>query len=212
MIEFKGPTDKLEHGDLDQFFACAHLFRSQQRQLPRKRDVTLIILAPRITAPFRGDVERSEMSLREHEPGIHSLEGGFFACWVLETDVLAGLAEPILTLFSRVFLRETRRIIEEWKQSGHDDVLFYVMQQVEQFQRMGEAFDMQHKESEKMRQTLEELKAAVFAEIPTEEILRRISPEDLLKRISPEQIIQSLDDDERRRLLDLLKQKLENGE
>jgi hypothetical protein len=107
------------------------------------------------------------------------------------------------------------------------------MQQVEQFQRMGEQFDIRHKESEKMRQTLDELKAAVISELPPEDRLRGMEPEqiaealnedeqhrllELLKkkgryrgRMSPEQFLQSLDEQEQRRLLELLKKKLENG-
>jgi hypothetical protein len=216
LIEFKSPTDSLQTGDLDHFYGLAHHFRGQQRPIPLRSDLTLIILAPQISAQFREDIARSRLSLQEHDPGVHSLEDAFFETWVIETDRIAGAREPILTLFSRVFLQNARRIIDEWKQTGYGDVLYYVLQQIHQFQRSGEAFSLRYQGSELMSQTLEELKAAVIAELPVKDRLRGLSPEDIVKELSPEdrlrglsleEILNTLDDDELRRLADLASQK-----
>jgi hypothetical protein len=199
LVEFKGPTAALETGDLDEFFALAHLFRSQQRPIPARSEMTLVILAPQITAALRQDVQSSNLVFEEHEPGVHSLSGAFFSTWMIETDRVSGLSEPILTFFSRVFLRDTRHIIEEWKQSGYDDLLCYVVQQIQQFRRLGEAFALQHQGSEIMTQTLEELKAAVIAELPPEDRLRGLTPEDRLRGLSPDDRLRGLSPDDRLR-------------
>jgi hypothetical protein len=199
LFEFKSPTDVLEAGDLDQFFGLAHLFRSQQTPIPLRHEMTLIILAPQITSPFRDDVERSGMTILEEGPGVHRLESGFFETWIVETDRVAGPGEPILTLFSRVFLRDARHIIEEWKQIGYEDVLYYVLQQIQQFQRSGESFLLQHQGSEAMIQTLDELKAAVLAEIPPEERLRGLPPEELVRGLPPEDRVRGLSPEDRLR-------------
>ncbi len=155
LLEFKSPTDVLKAGDLDQFFALAHLYRAQERQVPLRGDMTLVILAPQITGPFRRDAERSHLVLREQATGVFALDGAFFSTWIVETDRIAGAGEPILTLFSRVFLHDARHIIEQWRALGHDDVLCYVMQQIQQFQHAGEAFGLHHQGEDSMRQTLE---------------------------------------------------------
>jgi hypothetical protein len=192
LIEFKGPTDSLQTGDLDHFYGLAHHFRGQQRPIPLRSELTLIILAPQINSQFREDVARSGLAVQEHDPGVHSLEGGFFETWVVETDRIAGAREPILTLFSRVFLQSARRIIDEWKQTGYGDVLYYVLQQIHQFQRSGEAFSLRYQGSELMSQTFEELKAAVIAELPVKDRLRGLSPEDILQELSPEDRLRGL--------------------
>ena len=46
LIEFKGPTDSLEPGDVAQLFGCSFLWHSQQTERVPVRDVSLIILAP----------------------------------------------------------------------------------------------------------------------------------------------------------------------
>lgn len=66
-------------------------------------------------------------------------------------------------LFSRVFLQDRSHIIEEWKHSRLDDVLYYVLRQIQQFQQSGEAFTLHHQGSRIMTQTLQVVKAAVIA-------------------------------------------------
>ncbi len=91
LIEFKSPTDISKTGDLDQFFALAHHFRSQQRPIPLRSELTLIVLAPQISGTFRYDAQRSNLTLIESEPGVYSLTGAFFTLRVMETNRIAGL-------------------------------------------------------------------------------------------------------------------------
>ena len=64
--------------------------------------------------------------------------------WLVETDVMAKLGQPVLSLMSRVFLNDHERIIGQLRETGHDLLLCYVLQQVAQFRNMGKEFAMQH--------------------------------------------------------------------
>lgn len=117
-------------------------------------------------------------------------------------------------LFSRVFLQDRSHIIEEWKHRRLDDVLYYVLRQIQQFQQSGEAFTLHHQGSRIMTQTLQVVKAAVIAKKPREEFLGWLSPEDRLKGMPPEErlkglladeALQGLSDQERQRLIELAK-------
>jgi hypothetical protein len=47
-----------------------------------------------------------------------NITGGPFTMWLVETDVMAKVGQPILSLVSRVFLNEHERIIESLRQTG----------------------------------------------------------------------------------------------
>jgi hypothetical protein len=57
---------------------------------------------------------------------------------------MAELGDPILSLVSRVFLKDHRRIMERLTQTGRPALLCYTLQQIEQFRKMGEGFTMTH--------------------------------------------------------------------
>ncbi|MGH7202121.1 MAG: hypothetical protein ACREJB_16065, partial [Planctomycetaceae bacterium] len=181
LIEFKGPTDALERGDLDRLFGIAHLFCSQQAEPIDAADLSLIILAPALTQPFLEDLARRRLSIEEQRPGVHRVESPMFTTWIIETDRITGPGEPILTLFSRVFLRERRRIMEELSTGGHEIVLQYVMQQVQQFHTLGEGFAMQHTETQQMDRLLQEYRKKFLEQLSSEERLEGLSPEEILR-------------------------------
>jgi hypothetical protein len=110
LIEFKGPTDVIEAGDAAQLFGCAFLWHSQQRESVAMEEVSLIVLAPSVNEPLRNELRRLRCEVGEQEPGIHRLTGAPFTTWLVETDVMAERSQPILSLMSRVFLRDRQRI------------------------------------------------------------------------------------------------------
>jgi hypothetical protein len=67
-----------------------------------------------------------------------------------------------------------------------------VLQQVQQFRRLGEDFAMQHTDTEYLGELEEELQAAVLQSIPVEKRLQGLSPEDRIQGLSPEDRIQGL--------------------
>jgi hypothetical protein len=196
LIEFKGPTDSLETGDLDYLFGCAHLFRAQQRQPIHHTELTLIVLAPSLNQAVLDDLARSGMTADEDEPGIHRINGPVFTTWLIETDRITGPDEPVLSLFSRVFLRERQRIMDEISRQGFQHVLMYVLQQVQQFQRAGEGFGMSHSDVEVMNRVTDELVASVLQAIPAEDRVRGISTKEILSNISAEEILSNVSTEE----------------
>ncbi len=127
--------------------------------------------------------------------------------WLIETDVMAELGQPVFSLVSRVFLKEHERIIQQLTRTGHGMLLCYTRQQIEQFRSLGEEFVMQHADTEYMGELEEELQAAVLAAIPVEKRLRGLSPEEVLRRFTPEQVAGGLSDEQAARLRDLLERR-----
>ena len=87
---------------------------------------------------------------------------------------MAERGQPILSLVSRVFLRDRERIIDQLTHTGHADLLYYMLQQIQQFRKFGEDFAMQHKDSEYLGEVEEELQMAVLEAIPAERYARRL--------------------------------------
>jgi hypothetical protein len=57
LMQFKGPTDALQRGDLAQLVGCAFLWHSQQAEPIPQRDISLIVLAPTVNAAVRDELE-----------------------------------------------------------------------------------------------------------------------------------------------------------
>ncbi len=49
--------------------------------------------------------------------------------WLIQTDVMAELGQPVFSLVSRVFLKEHERIIEQLTRTGHGMLLCYTLPQ-----------------------------------------------------------------------------------
>ena len=112
------------------------------------------------------ELRQSDEVLVEEEPGIHRINRGVFRAYVVETDRVAGMGEPILTLFSREFMKHPSEFAELLKDE-HSDMLYFVMQQIEQFRRELPHFEVNHM-TEYMNQTLEEMEAAFLDGLPLE--------------------------------------------
>ncbi len=207
LIEFKGPTDTLEPGDLAQLAGCAFLWHSQQAERVPQADISLIVLSPSVNEAVRDELRCLGWQISEHEAGMHRISGGPFTMWLVETDVMANLGQPIFSLVSRVFLNEHERIIEQLTRSGHGLLLCYTLQQIEQFRSLGEEFVMQHAETQYMTELEEELQTAVLETIPAEKRLRGLSPEEVLRRFTPEGFADGLSDEQADGLRKLLERR-----
>ena len=148
----------------------------------------------------------------EHEAGVHRITGGPFTTWLVETDVMAKLGQPVLSLVSRVFLNEDERIIQSLRQTGHVLLLCYVLQQVARFRKMGKESAMQHAGTKYLDEVEDELQAILdgmpvetrLRGVPPEERLRGLSPEEVLRRFSPEGFADGLSDKQAAHLRELL--------
>jgi hypothetical protein len=187
LVEFKGPTDGMEPGDLGQLIGCAYLWHSQQVERIEPREISLIVLAPTVNEALRDELLLLGGSATEREPGILQASGLPMTTWLVDTDVMAKRGQPILSVVSRVFLRHRQRIIQQLMRSGHGVLLGYMLQQVQQFLSLGEAFAMQHTGSEYMTEVEDELLTSVLESIPPERRLQGLSPERRLQGLSPQE-------------------------
>ena len=199
-----------------QLVGCAFLWHSQQAERLPRADVSLIVLAPSLTDAARDELRCFDWELRGHEPGVSEVVGAPLTMWLVETDVMAGRGQPILSLVSGVFLKERQRIIEELRRTGHGRLLHYVLQQVAQFRGLGEDFAMQHKDSEYMGELEGDLQSAVLDLIPAERVLELIPvekrlqglpPEERLPGLSPEELAAGLSEEQAERLRELLERR-----
>jgi hypothetical protein len=82
-----------------------------------------------------------------------------------------------------------------------------MLQQVQQFRRLGEDFAMQHKDSEYLGEVEDQLLATVPEGVPVEKRLQGLSPEDRLRGLSPEEMIAGLSEEQAARLRELLERR-----
>jgi hypothetical protein len=203
LIEFKGPTDSLEPGDVAQLVGCAFLWHSQQSERIPQADVTLIILAPTLNESAREELQAWGWHIGEQGEGVHRIAGGPLQMWLVETDAMAKRGQPILSLVSRVFLDEHERIIAELRATGHDLLLCYVLQQVARFRKMGKEFAMQHAGTEYLDEVEEELQT-IMDGMPVENRLRGLPADEVLRRFTPEELAEGLSEEQAARLRELL--------
>ncbi|MCL4203447.1 MAG: hypothetical protein KJ000_13170 [Pirellulaceae bacterium] len=128
VIEFKGPTDRLRKGDFAQLLGCSLLWHSQQRKRVSATDMSLVVVAPKITRSFRADLSQLNARAVRCSTGIFRVEGWPLDIWVVETDPIAELGESVLSMFSRVFLQDRERIIQGLMETGSVSLLYYVLQ------------------------------------------------------------------------------------
>jgi hypothetical protein len=230
MLELKSPSDTVRAGDFQTFLAYALLYRAQNEPLLALGRLNLLVLAPRLTKPYREELSILGVTPREQQPGAWALEGGVVShrTWVLETAVLAGLEHPLLTLFSPQFLAQGPQTYAQLHQGGYTELVVYLAQQIQQFQQKGAEFAMQHLGTEdELRQVLRDLVATLppeerlaslspsdpraqkalrdlIASFPLDQRLAGLSPEQRMQGLSPEQVLQGLPPDKLEQLRKLL--------
>ncbi len=202
LLEFKSPSDTLRAGDFQTFLAYALLYRAQNQPLLEPGRLHLLVLAPRLTRPYREEMQVLGVTAQQQEPGIWSLQGGpvVHPTWVLETEALAGPSHPLLTLFSPKFLEDRVAVYDILSQGGYTNLVVYLAQQVHQFRLQGKEFAMQHLgANEEFRKVMRDLWDVMSPEEreevwPVRERLKGLSLEERLEGLTP-------DDLERLRLL-----------
>lgn len=128
------------------------------------------MLGPDLNDAFRRDLKLRNFTIEEETTGDHRIDGPAFSTRMLATDRLAGGGRLALRLMSRVCLRNHQSIMKELTAAGAEDLLYYTLQQIAQFQQAGEAFRMQHTQTEDVVQL-------------RESILGCYTPEELLARV-----------------------------
>jgi hypothetical protein len=210
LVEFKSPSDTLRAGDFQTFVSYALLYRAQNDALLAPARLHLLVLAPRLTKPCREEMQLLGVTAQQQSAGVWRLQGGLVVhpTWVLETEELAGLSHPLLTLFSPRFLADTAATYEALQQSGYTEMVTYLAQQIQQFRRLGKEFTMLHLGNEDLKRALRGL----LTDMTAEERLEGLSAEERLKGLSAEECVKGLAAQELERLRQLLqKQSKANG-
>jgi hypothetical protein len=228
LLEFKSPSDTLRAGDFQTFLAYALLYRAQNQPLLDPAQLHLLVLAPRLTRPYREELQTLGVTAQPQEPGVWRLQGGLalHPSWVLETEALAGLSHPLLTLLSPTFLINPGSAYDLLHQGGYTNLVVYLTQPIQQFRLRREEFAMQHLGTEDelkhvLREILatmspkerletlseKELKQVLREVLPTmspEERLQFLSTEERLRGLTPEERLRGLTPEELERLRQLL--------
>jgi hypothetical protein len=182
LLELKSPSDTLRAGDFQTLLAYALLYRAQNQPMLDPSRLTLVIIAPHLSSPYENELRLLGGTIQQEQAGIRRLQGGTLGhpAWLLETAVLAGQDHPVLSLLSPRFLRQGTQTYEELRQAGYTELVVYMAQQIQQFQRLGKEFAMQHLGSDtEMAQAMREL----LASMPPEQRLEGLSPEQLLQAV-----------------------------
>jgi hypothetical protein len=213
LVEFKSPSDTLRAGDFQTFLAYALLYRAQNQPLLDPARLHLLVLAPRLTGPYRQELQTLGVTPVPQEPGVWRLQGGMAVhpTWVLETEVLAGLNHPLLTLTSPVFLEHGLATYQLLRQGGYTELVVYLAQQIEQSRVRGEEFAMQHLGAEdELKRVAREIAATMSPEellgLLSEEEWKRALPERL-GLLSDEELLQALSPERLEHLRRLLEQR-----
>jgi hypothetical protein len=185
LLEFKGPTDAMERGDFVRLVGCAFLWHGRQREAITNGEMSLIVVAPTVTAALRGEIRLLGLGVGPYETGIQQVTGLPFRTWLVETDVMAERGEVVLSLVSRVFLKDRQRIIEGLERA-HERLVRYVVQQVHQF-RTKEDFALQYADSEYLEGMEDALLAKIMEWAPIEERLRGLPLEQVAAAFSDEE-------------------------
>ncbi len=205
LVELKSPSDTLRAGDFRTFLAYALLYCAQNQPLLETGRMHLVVVAPRLTRPYREELRLLGVTPRQERPGAWALEGGA-AChrtWLLETEELAGLGHPLLTLFSPEFLRHGPQTYELLHRGGYTEMVIYMAQQMGQFRLKGQEFAMQHLGTEdEMNKVLDDLLATLplerrIAGVDLSELLSALPPEQRLAGLPPEQRLAGLPPEQR---------------
>jgi hypothetical protein len=220
LLEFKSPSDTLRAGDFQTFLAYSLLYRAQHHPLLEPARLHLLVLAPKLTKPYRQELRTLGVTAEPQERGIWRLQGGLIVhrTWVLETEELAGLDHPLLTLVSPTFLENRLATYDLLREGGYTNLVVYLAQQVHQFRLWGKEFAMQHLGADAeliqvMRDIWETLSPEEREEMwPTEERLKRVPLEDRLRGLSLEDRLRGLTPEELQRVRQLLQPSPEEGD
>jgi hypothetical protein len=215
LVELKSPSDTLRAGDFRTLIAYALLYCAQQQPHLDPVRMTLIVIAPGLSRPYEEEMRLLGVDARQEHPGVWRLQGGMLGAhpgWLLESMVLYGEGHPMLSLLSPRFLQQPQQTYEMLRRAGYTDLVVFMVQQIQQFRRLGREFAMQHLGSEdEMVNVWRDVLAVMTAEerlegLSAEERLKGLPPEERLKGLPPEERLKGLTPEELVRLKVLLQQ------
>ncbi len=149
-----------------------------------------------INGPFRDELRQLGGESSQHEPGIFRVSGLPFAIWLVETDAMADQGEPIMSLVSRIFLNDRRRIIKQLVKTDEIALLQYIMQFMEQSSAFDEGIIMKGVVDDP-KVLKEEILTAILEELSAERRLHGLLASEVARWLPPEERVRGLSLEER---------------
>ncbi len=118
---------------------------------------------------------------------------------------MAERGQAVLSLVSRVFLKDRKSIIDRLDHAD-ERLIEYVVQQVNQF-RTREGFALEHAHSQYLEEVENDLLAKIMEWAPVEQRVRGLSPGDRVRGLTTEELAAALSKEDAARLRELLGQK-----
>ena len=185
----------------------------QNEPLLTPERLNLLVIAPRLTRPYRDELHILGVREHEEEPGVWALDGniGGHHGWLLETEVLAGLQHPLLSVFSPQFMDPDNELSSLLQANGYNTLVVYVAAQIAEFREKGRVFAMTHAGA---TDEMEKVYRNLMAGIPLEErvtsaeemhkLLTRLSPAERMEGLSPAERVADLSPEAKEALLNQL--------
>jgi len=201
LFEFKSPTDRLERIDLSMLTGYGMQYYALEGGFALS-ELTLFLVAPRVTGSFRQGLDDWDVDLEEVEPGLHRCDAFPWQLWVIESDV-AWKTEGNQTLgfFTHTFLKDPTQLAQS--RAFPDWMYPWLAQQMaeyrersremplakrEEFEQRMRDFMKQHLASMPLEERLEGISATeILKAVPAEEILKAVPAEEILKAVPAEQ-------------------------
>ncbi|MFO0586624.1 MAG: hypothetical protein U0441_03765 [Polyangiaceae bacterium] len=192
VVEFKSISRPFRTGNLDRLWGYTHVYFSDQRASPRspmgsdrlieeRHDLCALLVVPSRTPSLDKEIGAMGLTWQERGPGYWQLDGGLFALFVVEIDVV-GLAEGDDLLRSFGHLRQrTAEIRRFWARMARSREVPMSVQEMEDYDDVVDQF-IAELPPEKRLVGLDRDHQALALPL---EILRALS-EDYLRTLSPE--------------------------
>lgn len=174
VVEFKSPTkSSFRRGDLIRLFGYGPLYQSAHiDDLPKRADLTLLLVVPSITPTLREEIEAMGWTMSDLGGGYRRIDGAVYDFYVAVTDDVAEAEhDEFLRLFSHQHVADPKVMWwgRHWmKETG-------------------------------MKQKIEDIPG--YEEF-RDKILEDFTPEERLRGVAPERLILALPDDALRALSD----------
>jgi hypothetical protein len=201
LIEYKGPTDDLDGGDLLTLLGYGYQYM-RLCKVKNPADLCLMVVCDRLTPSFLSQVALCQAELAEVTPGIWRGAFGGFVLHGVETSKACrqGPSEHLLFPFSRAYLESPAA----FSPLDQRDLMVYLWlyQQVEQFRRARGA--MAVKDIDALQKSFVEMLGDMIDQVPLELRLHGLAPKERLAGLKPEEVVAGLSPEELEQLKRLL--------
>ncbi len=197
IVEFKGPSDRIEDGDFALSLSRALAWVAKHDQKLKAKEITLLFVVPTLTKPMRDEVKRLGSTVRKDSDGVFEITGSVFETWVIESVAGAKRGEPLLSLVSPSVLEQPHDLLDKLSAGPYGELVGFCFRQIQQFQRNAKDFQLRYQDYEQMNALSKELEEEILDLIPAERRLKGIPTEQRLEGIPTEERLEGIPTEQR---------------